>query len=404
MEQYIKYHKKNIKLRGGSIISPTRKLDIQQNTNMELFVNTVDVKILPRKIEIGDYFFYGKDKDNNDLHVSEEEYDILEHIHKYRKLPDTYTQQEKNNTEQIEKKINKEIEEQINKTQIIDCDKITKINFKFELLKITNIDDLINVLGICDNDVITSYLTGNEKHIKNRLIQLSRYGNPIEIYNTEKEKFLKIYNELKDIFHEFETYISNNKFVSTHIPELGNRHTVGSFNLNIIDKNFIYKKYNDSLLSFPSIYKFIKSCNDAFFYEERIYEGKKVYITIVEIPKIVFFWNINKRIEKEDGYAMKKINGETLRDIKKNDIDYWKQNFNMIMYCISELFKILTLKNILIVDFAYDNVMWNRESRTIYYIDLVDQMFDKDIEEVTRENEDMILKSMYNNVDYDIFY
>lgn len=60
----------------------------------------------------------------------------------------------------------------------------------------------------------------------------------------------------------------------------------------------------------------------------------------------------------------------TIREIKERFSEYWELNNKLIKTALNSLVKVLTEKKFLIIDFNDDNVMWDKETNTLTYIDI----------------------------------
>lgn len=157
----------------------------------------------------------------------------------------------------------------------------------------------------------------------------------------------------------------------------------GHTNTGIIelDDSYFYKELDsitanhlDSLLR---NYKFIMDCNNLNIDKDYIYNdvhGDNIYkLHFVTVPLKVIFSIKNDFIVL--GYLMEIVAGHTIKKIKERCPEYWVLNKEFIKTALHSLVEVLTEKRFLIVDFNDDNVMWNRKTNTLTYIDIYNNSF-----------------------------
>lgn len=240
---------------------------------------------------------------------------------------------------------------------------------------IESLDLMINLL----NQRI-GYLDNNLLCIKYRINELKKHtGNitdAIKLFNLEKDNTKTKYNKIKLWYSDFINYYVNN--LITYLEPLEGssfRTNMGKIKIGAI--RYIYKLHDTlNITSFDNtgtilkLYDFIRNCNDVYFHEQ----FEHYSVEIVRIPKIIIY------TKTSIGYVMDFVVGTTVRDLITNHNEYWISNKDLIKKAIYKLIDKLTKKKVLIIDFAYDNIMWNMITHRLTYIDIQINAFNRDAE------------------------
>lgn len=273
------------------------------------------------------------------------------------------------------KKVTTIAEEEVDTTVFFNYKYINPIP---DTLSVTEIDTLFSLLFSLDKNQIFSsnmtvaYYMPTPKLIDNRLYFLRNYlkSNPISVFNKEKKNEMETFNLLKKIYSSFETlfiksltidYSKSNEHKNTGIINLDGTSYFYK-NLNTLSDRTVYA--NDIL----KIYTFIEDCKNFNIDSEYADEDGRYNLHFVIVPLKVIL-SINKD-EIDIGYLMEIVKGNTIREIKKKDSKYWKSNEQLIKTALHSLVDVLTTKKFFISDFNDDNVIWDKESNTLTYIDI----------------------------------
>jgi hypothetical protein len=389
--KYFKYKDKYLKLKlkkqiGGGNIKIIKMSDNQEiiindraiSSQIEIFVNKVEKK-MTNGLELGNFLF--NFTDNSEIKLNDNDFNIINII--FKKITISLTPEEENFLNELLgiKKV----------TTVAEKEKVdTTLFFKYEYINpipdsliVTEIDTLFSLLFSLDKYQLFSsnrtvaYYMPTPKLIENRLDFLYNYGipNPISVFNKEKKKEMDTFNLLKKIYLSFETL-----FIKSLTIDYSKSNEHKNTGIIILDGNpYFYKKLNtlsDSTVDANSIlknYTFIKNCYNFDIDNEYTYKDNRYNLHFVKVPLKVIL-SINKD-QIDIGYLMEIVKGNTIREIKRKDSQYWESNEQLIKTALHTLVDVLTTKQFLIVDFNDDNVMWDKESNTLTYIDISDNSF-----------------------------
>jgi hypothetical protein len=249
-----------------------------------------------------------------------------------------------------------------------------EISPKYGISHITSLDILLNLIN-----QRKGYLTDDVTVLRYRMEKLKKHTEntkkAIETFNYEKNLQRTIYEKIKSLFSDFKNYYINNLTVEPLTGE-SYRKNMGKTTIDMIP--YLYKRENTfrrdaffhNLSEILELYEFIINCNNAYFNENY----QKYSVEFVKIPKILIY------TKEEFGYVMNIVAGSTVRDLKKNDNAYWIENENLIKEAMYRLIDKLTEKKVLVVDFAYDNIMWDKRTNKLTYIDIMSNAFNRDDE------------------------
>lgn len=398
-DKYIKYKKKYIDLKNqlGSGKDKTfsdgvRKLTViaSDNIPLELLVNHIDTKILSqdRQRFLGDRLFYN---DIVNIDITSNELDILANLYKQIRpeavadfnLPDNPVSSSAAlpPSDEIDYKL-------VDNTNIVPY---SAIRVDDSINHITSLDLMINLIN-----QRKSYLTDDLMFVESRIKELKEYkGNTkdaIELFNREKNTTRTMYEKIKSLFSDFRNYFMNNLIVEPLVGDSYRRH-MGKIIIDSIP--YIYKRNSilstrpkfHSLDEILNLYEFIINCNNAYFNENH----QRYSVEFVKIPKIIIY------TKEEIGYVMNIVVGSTVRDLIKNDGAYWIEHKELIKKAIYMLIDNLTKRKVLVRDFAYDNIMWDKDTNKLTYIDIMPSAFNRHAELDMNE-------SVKQSVMYDLVY
>jgi len=390
-DKYFKYKDKYLKLKlkkqiGGGNIKIIKMSDNQEiiindraiSSKMEIFVNKVEKK-MTNGFELGNLLF--NFTDNSEIKLNDNDFNIINII--FKKITISLTSEEENFLNELLgiKKV----------TTVAEEEKVdTTLFFKYEYINpipdsliVTEIDTLFSLLFSLDkyqlfsSNMTVAYYIPSPELIEIRLKFLSHFGiqDRVLVFNKEKKDTENKYNELKKIYSSFETL-----FIKSLTIDYSKSDEHTNVGIIILDGNpYFYKKLNTESIntldptSLLRNYKFIKACNKFNIDNEYTYEDNKYKLHFVSVPLKVIF-SIDKDFINI-GYLMEIVEGDTIRKIKKEDNTYWKLNETLIKTALHKLVDVLTKKKFLIVDLNDDNVMWNKETETLTYIDIDVQSF-----------------------------
>jgi hypothetical protein len=395
-DKYLKYKEKYLKLKnqigsGRFIKSSTYNIEIDQqlSKNIEIYVNRIsnnkEIDEETKKIytEIGDFLYNFKD-DSAELELSEDYFNIINSIIKKIK---NYRISKIN-----EKKLNELLGINEVTTVADDYELVDKTSFfKYEYIKIipdsikvTEIDNLFSLLFSLNKDqsfsnstVYISYFIPRPELIEIRLNFLRDSGiqNPVSHFNQEKKEIIDNYNKLKIYIDEnqsFETLFI--KSLTIDYSKSDGHTNIGIIKLN--DNHYFYKQLNFILVKLIDSsdllrnYKFINDCNNFNIDNEYTYDGNKYKLHFVKVfLKVIFSFDFIKDVITI-GYLMEIVEGDTISKIKNEGLEYWESNKNLIKTALRKLVYVLTEKNFYILDLHNDNVMWNKKTNTLTYIDI----------------------------------
>ena len=386
-DKYFKYKNKYLKLKkqiGGGNIKIIKESDNQEiiinnksiSLQMEILVNKVNKvkKKMTDSVKLGDFLY--NFTDNSEIKLNDTDFYIINIIFK-KSTGIGLTLEEENFLNELFgiKKVTTVAEEKVDTTLFFNYEYINPIP---DSLRVTEIDTLFSLLfslyksqSFKTDDTVAYYIPIS-KLIENRLYFLRQYStqNPILVFNKEKKNEMDAFNLLKKIYSSFDTL-----FVKSLIIDYSK--SIGYENTGIINLDgnpYFYKKLNtlsDSPVganSILKIYKFIKDCNNLNIDKEYIYNDNKYNLHFVRVPLKVIL-SINKD-QIDIGYLMEIVKGDTIREIKRKDSKYWKSNEQLIKTALHSLVVVLTTKKFFILDLNDDNVIWDKESNTLTYIDI----------------------------------
>jgi hypothetical protein len=390
-DKYFKYKDKYLKLKlkkqigGGNIkiikISDNQEIiinDIAISSQMEILVNKV-YKKMTNGFKLSKFLF--NFTDNSEIELNDTDFNIINII--FKKITNSLTQEEENFLNELLgiKKV----------TTVAEKEEVdTTLFFKYEYINpipdsliVTEIDTLFSLLFSLDkyqlfsSNMRVAYYMPTRELIEIRLKFLIDFGiqDPVLVFNKEKKDTENKYNELKKIYSLFETLFIKSLTIDY---SKSNGHTnVGIIELD--DHRYFYKILNTQSIntldptSLLRNYEFIKACKNFNIDNEYTYEDNKYKLHFVSVPLKVIF-SIDKDFINI-GYLMEIVEGDTIRKIKKEYNIYWKLNETLIKTALHKLVDVLTEKKFLIVDLNDDNVMWNKETKTLTYIDIDVQSF-----------------------------
>jgi hypothetical protein len=268
---------------------------------------------------------------------------------------------------------------------------------------VDTLNKLVNLLGC------KGYTLEDKDWIQKRLEQLfiythENYDETIKIFNKDKEYAITYYNKLNSIYNQFKTYFINN-LVLNQVDRTNRSYRENMGKVILDHKEYMYKQFNSDAIEITlglerilNCYEFIDNCNKIYFNISNSIKinGQNITVNIkfVEIPKIILFSLNNNRINY--GYLMEIVNGTTIRDIILNDRTYWNENEDIIKKTIHLLIDKLSSINYLIDDMQYDNIMWNKQTNTLTYIDISYNSFNR--KEASIENNNQLMNVMGNRV------
>lgn len=392
-DKYFKYKDKYLKLKkqiGGGNIKIIKESDNQEiiinnqsiSFKMEILVNKVNKvkKKMTDSVKLGDFLY--NFTDNSEIKLNDTDFYIINIIFK-KSTGIGLTLEEENFLNEllgIKKVTTVAEEEEVDTTLFFNYEYINPIP---DSLRVTEIDTLFSLLFSLDeyqsfsSNMTVAYYIPIPRLIENRLYFLRNYGipNPMSVFNKEKKNEMDTFNLLKEIYSSFETL-----FIKSLIIDYSKSNEHKNTGIINLDGNpYFYKKLNtlsNSTVGANSIlknYTFIKDCNNLDIDNKYTYEDNKYNLHFVRVPLKVIL-SINKD-QIDIGYLMEIVKGDTIREIKRKDSEYWKSNEQLIKTALHSLVDVLTEKKFLIVDFNDDNVMWDKESNTLTYIDINDNSF-----------------------------
>ena len=271
----------------------------------------------------------------------------------------------------------------IDHTIIVSKEIINYDNYRVYTL-VSTLNKLINLLKC------KGYIIEDKDWIQKRLEFLFKYTNndydkTIDIYNKDKKRARDYYNKLNGIYDQYKTYFINT-LILNQVDKTNKSYRENMGKINLYNKEYMYKQYDNDTIDTTfgvdrilDCYEFIDNSNKIYFNISDTIENNGQSITInikfVEIPKIILFSLNNNHINY--GYLMEIVDGNTIRDIISNDRTYWNKNEEVIKSAIYLLIDTLTDKTFLINDFAYDNIMWDKKTNTLTYIDITKSSFNR---------------------------
>ena len=268
---------------------------------------------------------------------------------------------------------------------------------------VDTLNKLVNLLGY------KGYTLEDKDWVLKRLEEIfeythENYDETINLFNKDKENAITYYNKLNTIYDQFKTYFINN-LVLNQVDRTNKSYRENMGKIILDHKEYMYKQFDSDTIEITlgldrilSCYEFINNCNKIYFNISNSIEinGQNITVNIkfVEIPKIILFSLNNNLINY--GYLMEIVDGNTIRDIILNDRIYWNKNEDIIKNAIYLLIDNLTSRNFLINDFAYDNIMWDKNTNTLIYIDIMYTSFNR--KEAINENNNVTMDVMANRV------
>ena len=329
-----------------------------------------------RKTELGDLLYYNT---IDQLDVSLEELNMLKDLYNEVLSGTSNVEQNLSSSDDIDYSL-------IDNAEIVPIISIRCIDEQ-NINRITSLDLMINLI-----DSRIGYFTSDLEFVKNRIDEIKNHikgtiQEAIEVFNKEKKSEQTKYDEIKSIFSGFENYYTNNLQLE-NLSGTNYRKNMGKIMIN--SKQYMYKIFSTyfkntifhNLTDILNLYKFIINCNKSYFLKiyKNINKNKYYRVEFIKIPKIIIF------TKNDIGYLMNFVEGVTVRDLIKNNNRYWLDNKELIKEAICNLIDNLTLKEILIIDFAYDNVMWDIDSNKLTYIDIQSNAFGRKTELDSNEN------------------
>lgn len=387
-DKYFKYKDKYLKLKkqiGGGNIKIIKESDNQEiiinkksiSLQMEILVNEVNEvnkvkKKMTDSVKLGDFLY--NFTDNSEIKLNDTDFYIINIIFK-KSTGICLTLEEENFLNEL-----------LGIKKVTTVDTTVFFNYKYinpipDSLRVTEIDTLFSLLfslyesqSFKTDDTVAYYIPIS-KLIENRLYFLRQYCNPILIFNKEKKNEMDAFNLLKKIYSSFDTLFVKSLIID-YSKSIGHENT-GIINLD--GNPYFYKKLNTlsyspvGANSILKIYTFIKDCKNLDIDNEYTYKDNRYNLHFVRVPLKVIL-SINKD-QIDIGYLMEIVKGDTIREIKRKDSKYWKSNEQLIKTALHSLVDVLTTKKFFILDFNDDNVMWDKESNTLTYIDINDNSF-----------------------------
>ena len=114
-------------------------------------------------------------------------------------------------------------------------------------------------------------------------------------------------------------------------------------------------------------------------YSDATIKNAICHLHFVRVFPIIII-SLNNSDQLEMGYLMEIVPGITIRNLKSQDREYFIINKNMIQNALEVLIKELTKINFLVVDLNDDNIMWDKTTNTLTYIDIDTSSFTRQSE------------------------